>query len=47
MQKEYLSALQPLNYASLTQEQSDQLREVEKKFSADTNKDVYFMVMEK
>lgn len=47
MQKEYLSALQPLNYASLTPEQSDQLRAVEKKFNTDTSKDVYFMVMEK
>ncbi|QZY56224.1 polynucleotide phosphorylase [Crassaminicella profunda] len=47
MQDQYLNSLKELDYANLTKEEQDQLRELENKFNNNINKQVYFMVMER
>ncbi|SHJ62046.1 hypothetical protein SAMN02745975_02490 [Geosporobacter subterraneus DSM 17957] len=47
MQEQYLNSLKELNYAHLTKDQEERLRELEKQFNNDFGKQAYFMVMER
>ncbi|AOT68871.1 polynucleotide phosphorylase [Geosporobacter ferrireducens] len=47
MQEQYLNPLKALNYANLTEDQEERLREFEKQFNTDFGKQTYFMVMER
>ncbi|MEA4986898.1 MAG: polynucleotide phosphorylase [Anaerovorax sp.] len=47
MQEQYLNPLKTLNYSALSQEEENELKNVEEQFNHNFNKDVYFMVMEK
>lgn len=47
MQEQYLDSLKELNYANLTKDQEECLREFEKQFNKDFGKQTYFMVMER
>lgn len=47
MQEQYLNPLKELNYANLSQEQSNKLRDLENQFNTNMGTQVYFMVMEK
>lgn len=47
MQEKYLNSLKELNYAHLTKDQEERLREFEKQFNNDFGKQTYFMVMER
>ncbi len=47
MDKQYLEPLQSLNYANLTKEEEEKLRDLEKTFNTQYDKEVYFMVMKK
>ncbi|MCT4621673.1 MAG: polynucleotide phosphorylase [Marinisporobacter sp.] len=47
MQNQHLNALKELDYANLSKEEQDQLRDLEHQFNNNIGKQVYFMVMEK
>ncbi|MEW9122618.1 MAG: hypothetical protein AB2421_07880 [Thermotaleaceae bacterium] len=47
MQEQFLDPLKELNYAHLTSAQEERLRELEKEFNKEFEKQSYFMVMER
>lgn len=47
MEKSYLDALGEVKYAALSKNEEEKLREYEKKFNNEFNKECYFMVMER
>ncbi len=47
MQEQFLNPLKELNYADLTKDQEERLRDFEKQFNNDFGKQTYFMVMER
>lgn len=47
MDQKHLSSLQELEYANLSKEENDKLKEFEDQFNSTYNKDVFFMVMKK
>jgi len=47
MDKEYLSKLLELNYANLNEAEEKRLRELEKSFNNEFNKQCYFMAMKR
>lgn len=45
MDQKYMNSLKELNFAELSKEQEERLREFEKQFNNEFGKDFYFMVM--
>lgn len=47
MQEQYINPLKELDYATLSKEQENTLRNAEKQFNTDFGTNLYFMVMKK
>lgn len=45
MDKQYLDPIRELNYANLSKEQEERLRDLEKRFNSEFGVNYYFMVM--